>query len=71
MIVADTNVLVSGCLTRTGLPSRIVDAVVAQRLRLAYDSRILDEYNEVLHRSKLNLPRKLVEELFEHSSSLK
>lgn len=51
-IVLDTNVLVSALLTRDGPAARILDAVLAGRLFLVFDDRILQEYEEVLHRKR-------------------
>lgn len=50
--VLDTNVLVSGLLSAQGPPGRLVDAVLARRLRLAFDDRIIAEYRRVLARPK-------------------
>jgi len=54
--VLDTNVIVSAHLSPHGPPARLLGEVLAQRLRLAYDTRILDEYREVLQRPKFDLP---------------
>lgn len=54
-IVLDTNVLVSGLLNARGHTGRIVDLVVAGRLRVLYDDRILAEYRDVLARPELGL----------------
>jgi len=48
--VLDTNVIVSGLLVAGGFPGRLVDAILAARLRLSYDDRIEAEYREVLAR---------------------
>lgn len=50
--VFDTNVLVSGLLSAQGPPGRLVDAVLARRLCLAFDDRIIAEYRCVLARPK-------------------
>ncbi|NJL19210.1 MAG: PIN domain-containing protein [Bdellovibrionaceae bacterium] len=57
----DTNVLVSGLLNPFGNPGRIVDLVLARRLGLAYDDRLLMEYEAVLRRPRLGLPVRQVE----------
>jgi putative PIN family toxin of toxin-antitoxin system len=49
-LVVDTNVLVSGSLTPFGAPGAIVSLIVAGRLRLCYDARMLAEYHDVLRR---------------------
>ena len=50
--VLDTNVVISGLLSPHGPPGRLVDALLARRLVIAYDDRILHEYREVLARAK-------------------
>lgn len=52
-IVLDTNVLVSGLMSATGTPGRIVDLLRAGVLHLAVDDRILAEYRDVLGRPEL------------------
>lgn len=54
--VFDTNVVVSAHLSPFGPLARLLGEVLARRLRLAYDARILDEYREVLSRPKFHLP---------------
>ena len=51
-IVLDTNVLVSGLLSAHGHPGRIIDALLADFVSIAYDDRIWGEYVEVLARPK-------------------
>ncbi len=53
--VLDTNVLVSGLLSPVGPPGRLIDVLLARRLRLALDDRIESEYREVLARPKLGI----------------
>lgn len=55
LVVLDTNVLVSGLLNPFGAPGRIIDAVLAGGVRLAFDDRILAEYAEVLARPRLRI----------------
>lgn len=50
--VLDTNVIVSGLISPLGPPGRIVDALLARKLLIAVDDRILQEYREVLVRRK-------------------
>jgi len=64
-IVLDTNVLVSGLLTPYGTSGEIVRMVSAGKLILLYDSRILLEYEEVLHRSKFKFDRGQVDLLID------
>jgi len=51
-IVLDTNVLVSGLINANGFPGRIVDLVRNNILQLVIDSRIMEEYSDVLNRDK-------------------
>jgi putative PIN family toxin of toxin-antitoxin system len=50
--VLDTNVVVSGLLSPFGPPGRLIDALLARKLLLAIDDRVLLEYREVLLRPK-------------------
>ncbi len=50
--VLDTNVVVSGMLSPSGPPGRLLDMVLLRQLTLAVDDRILSEYREVLERPK-------------------
>ncbi len=54
--VLDTNGIVSAHLSPHGPPGGLLGEVLARRLRLAYDTRILDEYREVLSRPKFDFP---------------
>jgi putative PIN family toxin of toxin-antitoxin system len=61
-IVLDTNVLVSGLLSVYGPSAEILRLVVARKLTLCLDPRILAEYGEVLRRAKFGFePRQLGE----------
>ena len=53
--VLDTNVVVSGLLSPSGPPGRLVDVLLGRRLRLALDDRIEIEYREVLARPRLGI----------------
>jgi len=64
-IVLDTNVLVSGLLSPYGAPGRIVQMIVAGRIALCYDARIVCEYREVLLRPELPFVPQQVEALLE------
>lgn len=63
-IVLDTNVLVSGLLSATGPPGRIVEAALAGHVQLVFDMAIRREYEDVLRRPELALPRGRVDDLF-------
>lgn len=58
-IVLDTNVLVSGLLNPDGAPGRILDWILAGRLHILYDDRILAEYLDVLARPKFGFSQDL------------
>lgn len=54
--VFDTNVLVSGILSSTGAPSRILDAILDGFCQPVVTDAILAEYEEVLNRPKFRFP---------------
>ena len=60
-VVLDTNVLVSGLLNPNGNPAVIIDLLLNDKLQLLYDSRILQEYTEVLHRKKFGFDQEYIE----------
>ncbi|MDQ1334545.1 MAG: uncharacterized protein QG552_1495 [Thermodesulfobacteriota bacterium] len=49
-IVLDTNVLISGMLSPSGPPGKIIDLLRSGALQLVVDDRILSEYTDVLRR---------------------
>ena len=53
--VLDTNVLVSGLLSPSAPPGRLVDVQLGRRLGLALDDRIEIEYREVMARPRLGI----------------
>ena len=53
--VFDTNVILAAHLSPFGGAARLPSEVYARRLRMAYDFRILAEYQEVLGRKKFDL----------------
>lgn len=55
LVVLDTNVLVSGLLNGAGKPGRIIDLALEGRFQVAYDDRILGEYEDVLARPELHI----------------
>ena len=60
-VVLDTNVVVSGMLNASGPPGRILDLVIAGRLEVLFDDRLISEYLDVLTRPKFGLDRKDIE----------
>ena len=55
VVVLDTNVLVSGLLNPNGSPGKILDQIISSHIQVAYDDRILGEYEEVLSRPELHI----------------
>ena len=53
--VIDTNVVVSALLVPHGPSVRVLNAVTEGQIKLVYDSRILAEYRDMLHRPRLKL----------------
>ena len=60
--VIDTNVLVSAYITKnlTAATSRVWAAVLQGIIIPVYSDEIIDEYTEVLHRKKFNIPEHLI-----------
>ena len=54
-VVLDTNILVSGVLTRRGNESRILNLAFDQKFTLIVSEAVSGEYEEVLHRPELKL----------------
>ena len=61
-VVLDTNVLVSGLLTRHGNCARILELVVDGALTMCLDGRIRREYTRVCHEPRLGLDVSEVDE---------
>ena len=61
--VIDTNVLVSALLNPHGMPGRILDTLLRGAIVPVFDSRILDEYREVLSRASFDFAPGDVERL--------
>ena len=58
-VVIDTKVLVSAFLSPYGKPADILRLLLTEKLQLCYDTCIISEYREVLHRPRFgfNLQR--------------
>lgn len=65
-VVLDTNVLVSGNLSRLGSPGRIIDLLNDGALVPLYDSRILAEYETVLCRPRFGFTDVIVTAVMEN-----
>jgi putative PIN family toxin of toxin-antitoxin system len=61
LIVLDTNVLITALLNPFGAPGRIWDLVLAREIQLAYDDRVLIEYERVLNRAKFGFEKSRVD----------
>lgn len=55
LVVLDTNVIVSAMIKESENPSKILDLVINNQIRLAYDNRIMGEYEEFLSRQELQI----------------
>ena len=55
-IVLDTNVLVAALLSPLGTCARLFDLVLDGAIAICADNRMLQEYEDVLHRKELALP---------------
>jgi len=55
LIVLDTNVLVSSLLKRNSNPGRVLDLTISNQVQVAFDSRTLKEYVNVLARPRLGI----------------
>jgi putative PIN family toxin of toxin-antitoxin system len=66
LIVVDTNIIVSGLLNPAGAPGRIVDLIAANLVQVAYDDRVLAEYEDVLSRAPFSFSLRQVSALIDH-----
>jgi putative PIN family toxin of toxin-antitoxin system len=64
-IVVDTNVIVSSILNYKGVPGRILSAVFTGNCILLFDTRIMQEYREVLHRPKFGFNSNIVDSVLD------
>ena len=62
-IVLDTNVLVSGLLSSRDAPAGILNLVINGSVIILLDTRIFDEYADVLMRDKFGFPEDAVQEI--------
>ena len=70
--VIDTNVLVSSFLSKNPLspPVKIADAILDGRFTPVYSQGMMDEYEEVLGRAYLKLPKDRVHAMLAHIKTL-
>ncbi len=62
-VVLDTNVLVSALINPKGMPAKILNLILNEKLTILYDNRIMGEYREVLSRKKFNFSHEMIEPL--------
>ena len=60
--VIDTNVIVSAYITKNleAATSKVLEAVMQNKLTPIYNDQIINEYSEVLHRKKFGIPEHLI-----------
>ncbi|MBM4030946.1 MAG: putative toxin-antitoxin system toxin component, PIN family [Planctomycetes bacterium] len=63
--VLDTNVVVSGLATPTGVCAQILDLAVEGKVQPCVDARVLEEYERVLRRPELPIAPGKAEEFLE------
>jgi putative PIN family toxin of toxin-antitoxin system len=64
-VVLDTNVLVSALWSNNGNPHEIVKSIFTNEITPYYNDDIIEEYHEVLSRTKLKFPEDKVESLMQ------
>jgi putative PIN family toxin of toxin-antitoxin system len=62
-VVLDTNVLVSALWSNNGNPYEVVKSIFTNEIIPYYNDEIIEEYNEVLSRTKLKFPEDKVQSL--------
>ena len=62
-IVIDTNVLVSALWSDKGKPAQLLTLIINDKLTPCYDYRIMQEYREVLARSKFSFNKANVNDI--------
>ena len=64
-IVLDTNVLISALINPKGMPTKILNLILNEKLTILYDNRIMGDYRMVLSRKKFNFPIEMIEPLID------
>lgn len=62
-IVLDTNVVVSGLINRGGNPGKVLALALAGAVKVCVSPRILEEYRDVLGRSRFRFDQFLVKDI--------
>ena len=70
IIVLDTNVLVAGLLDPFGKPAAIVALLTEGKLQLAFDARIMTEYQQVLNSPKFHFSDEVTHPLIEQINNV-
>ena len=60
-VVIDTNILVSALLKPRGIPAAIMVLALSRRVQLCVSEDVFAEYDEVIRRSRFNLPADTIE----------
>lgn len=65
-IVLDTNVLISALLKPRSKPAAVLRLIINGQVRIAYDTRILGEYQEVLKRPLFHFTPEQIDPLLDY-----
>ena len=57
-VVIDTNILISSRISKSGNPVKIMNLIINKKIKLCYNSKILEEYERVLAYKKFNFSTK-------------
>lgn len=68
--VFDTNVIVSGILFPDSVPGKVVDAILEGHCSPIVSDAILAEYEEVLRRTKFNIPPERIQHIMDAFQSI-
>jgi putative PIN family toxin of toxin-antitoxin system len=68
--VYDTNVVVSGLISSTGIPALLLDLVFSERIALVLSAEVFDEYERVIRRPKFTFSRPHRDAVLERLRSL-
>ena len=63
IVVVDTNIIISALVKPFSDSSKILNMILSGKLKIAYDFRVLIEYEEVLKREKFNFEPKHIESI--------
>jgi putative PIN family toxin of toxin-antitoxin system len=63
IVVVDTNIIISALVKPFSDSSKILNMILSGKLKIAYDFRVLIEYEEMLKRKKFNFEPKHIESI--------